>query len=228
MRGALSPRPTRPSQVPATRHPPRLLIAESRAQVSQPACGSYLRVAGRQPRDVPTHGSPAATRQANARVRPRAAVSGPAHRPRPAQPSAPAPAGNLALNSPADSCPCAGLLVRLGTGVLPCSPVLGSSRGQWQHPGVWADISGIPFPGWLCPSPPPHSSLCPSLGLSLRQLAPVPGLGAVVPCGSVWSWGLPLGRLSGSSPSHCPGTYTGPHALQNGPTLGGPIVLLPC
>lgn len=226
MRGALSPRPAGPSEVPATRHPPRLLIAESRAQVSQPACGSYLQAAGRQPGDVPTHGSPAATRQANARVRPRAAVSGPAHRPRPARPSAPAPAGNPALDCPADSRLCAGLLARLGSGVLPCSPVLGSSHERWQRPGIWVDISGTPFPGWLYPSPPPHSSLCPSLRLPLKRLAPAPGLGAAAPRGSVWGWALPLGRLLGSGPSHRPG----PHILQNGPTCGltgVPILLLP-
>lgn len=41
---------------------------------------------------------PAAARQANARVRPRAVVSGPAHRPHPAQPSVPAPAGDPTLD----------------------------------------------------------------------------------------------------------------------------------
>lgn len=48
-------------------------------------------MAGRQPQDVPTHSSPAASRQAHARSRPRVAVSGPAYHPRPAQPNRPAP-----------------------------------------------------------------------------------------------------------------------------------------
>lgn len=59
----------------------------------EPVCPEFpcLGVAGRQPQDVPTHSSPAASRQAHARSRPRVAVSGPAHHPRPAQPNTPAP-----------------------------------------------------------------------------------------------------------------------------------------
>lgn len=58
----------------------------------EPVCQELLclGMAGRQPQDVPTHSSPAAARQAHARNRPRVAVSGPAHHPRPAEPNTPA------------------------------------------------------------------------------------------------------------------------------------------
>lgn len=238
VRSALSPKLAGPREVPATLRLPCLLIAESRAQASQPAHGSYLRAAGRQPRDVPTHGSPAAVRRANARVRPRAAVSGPAHRPRPAQHSAPAPAGDPASTprQDPDSCLHVGLLVHLGTGVLPCRPILGSSHRQWQLPGIWANISRITFRDW--PSPckafqpfpstafprascrvprglatlptTPLITLPLSLsGLSCRWLAPAPGLGTVVPSRSLRGWALRLPPQKGfpeAAPSHCPGT----------------------
>lgn len=237
VRSALSPRLAGPREVPATLRLPRLLIAESWAQASQPARGSYLQAAGRQPRDVPTHGSPAAARQANGRVRPRAAVSGPAHRPRPAQLSAPAPAGDPASTprQDPDSCPHAGLLVRLGTRVLPAGPSSAphTDSGSFQESGqtsVGSHSEAGPAPSrlsslfhplpspehpagsrmaWL-PSPPPRSSLCPSLsGLSCRWLAPAPGLGTVVPSRSLRGWALQLPPQKGSpeaAPSHGPGT----------------------
>lgn len=64
-----------------------------------------LGVAGRQPQDVPTHSSPAASRQAHARSRPRVAVSGPAHHPRPAQPNTPAPRSEGKIWQDSDSWP---------------------------------------------------------------------------------------------------------------------------
>lgn len=129
-------------EAPATPHPTHLLGAD---------CRALSPGGGRQPRDVPTHGSPAAARQANARVRPRAAVVGPAHRPRPAQPSVPAPAGDLGPDSPA------------GTRTPVRTPASCCVWGQEPCPGVpnlssslnsgnFADINLITFPGWPSPS----------------------------------------------------------------------------
>lgn len=99
--------------------------------------------AGGQPWDMPTHGSLAAARQANARARPRARVSGPAHRPRPAQPSAPAPARDTALTpqSPV-SYPHTSSTMYLGTGIFLCR-----SHPQ-QRPGIFANVSVALFLAW--------------------------------------------------------------------------------
>lgn len=185
---------------------------------------------------MPTHGSPAAARQANARARPRAGVSGPAHRPRPAQPSAPAPVQDPALTTapPAqspDSYPHTSSPIHLGTGVFPCS-----SRPQ-QHPGIFANVSLVMFLAWpprgapgpcIC-CPPPHSVLlgsgwqgrlpvpylllCPSLWAGFQAACSCPG----VPSGSLLGWAFsslrfrlyclpPQGPPPKATPSHCPGT----------------------
>lgn len=154
--------------------------------------------AGQLPRDMPTHGSPAAKRQANARVRPRAAVSGPAHRPHPAQPSAPAPAGDPALGS------LAGLLSmyhppstfgdrHLVLQSPPSAPHTKVATEKDLHKHQSDHISGLYI---CCPQHParpcaPHPLCChachslPLQGLSLEQLASAPGLGTVVPSGSL-------------------------------------------
>ena len=175
---------------------------------------------------MPTHGSPAAARQANARARPRAGVSRPAHRPRPAQPSAPAPVQDPALTPPQnpDSYPHISPPHSPGAGVFPCS------AHPQQHPWIFANVSLVLFLAWPprgAPGPvsaallPTVScwvqggkaaSLSPHLLLALKQLAPVPGfplgLCSAGPShsGSGSTASHPRDPLLKQPPVHCPGT----------------------
>lgn len=87
-----------PGQCPPLTHLTSTALTAEPGQASLPAA-PVSGEAGGLPGDMPTHGSPAAARQATARVRPRAAVLGPAYRPLLAQPSAPALARDSALDS---------------------------------------------------------------------------------------------------------------------------------
>ena len=142
---------------------------------------------------MPTHGSPAAARQANARARPRAGVSRPAHRPRPAQPSAPAPVQDPALTPPQnpDSYPhISPPPIHLGQVSSPAAPTLSSTQGSLQM-SVWS----CSWPGppevlqalYLLPSSPP----CPA-GFRVAKPPPCPhtccwlSSSLLLPWGSLW------------------------------------------
>ena len=197
---------------------------------------------------MPTHGSPAAARQANARARPRAGVSRPAHRPRPAQPSAPAPVQDPALKPPQnpDSYPHISPPIHLGQVSSPAGPTLGSTQGSLQM-SVWS----CSWPGpqrcsrpCIC-CPPPRSAL---LGSGWQGRLPVPTLVAGsqaacscpgVPSGSLLGWAFsslrfgvyclpPQGPPPEATPSSLPrdmlamlpcAGLPAPIALRNGPVL---------
>ncbi|CAI9161810.1 unnamed protein product [Rangifer tarandus platyrhynchus] len=178
---------------------------------------------------MPTHGSPAAARQANARARPRAGVSGPAHRPRPAQPSAPAPVQDPALTSPPqspDSYPHTSPPHSPGDRCLPL-------QLPQQHPGLFANVSLVMLLAWPpevlqalyllsssphCPfgfrvaRPPPCPHTCCSAhlsGLGLKQLAPAPG--------------FPLGLCSAGPSPHSGSGSTASHPRD--PLLKQPPII---
>ena len=197
---------------------------------------------------MPTHGSPAAARQANARARPRAGVSRPAHRPRPAQPSAPAPVLDPALTPPQnpDSYPHISPPPFTWGRCLPLQrPPSAAPRDlckcQSGHvPGLAPQRCSRPC---IC-CPPPHRVL---LGSGWQGRLPVPTLVAGsqaacscpgVPSGSLLSWAFslrfgvyclpPQGPPPEATPSSLPrdmlamlscAGLPAPIALRNGPVL---------
>lgn len=175
---------------------------------------------------MPTHGSPAAARQANARARPRAGVSRPAHRPRPAQPSAPAPVQDPALKPPRTQTPIHTLAPPFTWGR--CLPLQGPPSAaprdlckcQSGHvPGLAPRGAPGPVSAALLPEVPcwvqggKAASLSPHLLLALKQLAPAPGFplglcsaGPSPHSGSGSTASHPRDPLLKQPPVHCPGT----------------------
>lgn len=150
-------------------HPPPSLLHSTEILPTVSVSGA----AGGQPWDMPTHGSLAAARQANARARPRARVSGPAHRPRPAQPSAPAPARDTALTpqSP-ESYPHTSSTMHPGTGIFLCRSSASTAPRDLckcqSGPVPGLAPKGAPGPCICCPPPQ-----CP-VGFKVARPPPCP------------------------------------------------------